>query len=203
MLLRSHPHTGIRSREATWVSPQLRGPLFTELTHRSRPPGAGRKVWGEDPGQAGAWGLPGGGGLEEAREGFTPHPASPPPTAHSGTPPHTPGTAPSQASAALAGLKAPGELSSRPSCPGNHGTGGNPAPGPAPRDCQFSEEQGQSPGRTEGTLCSPRGLQLPDTPQGQIPPGTQAPIQGPPNPCLGVPRVLDGETEASRAEVTE
>lgn len=109
-------------------------------------------------------------------------------------PRHSPHPRPPEA---LTGAQVPRRAQlQRPSCPGNHGTNGNPAPGTAPRDFQVSEEQGQSPGQAQGTLCSPRQWPAapPDTLQGQIPPGMQAPDQGPPHPTVsGSPGSLMGK----------
>ena len=176
------------------MSPQLRGPLFTELTHRSRPPGAGRKVWGEDPGQAGAWGLPGGGGLEEAREGFTPHPASPPPTAHSGTPPHThpaqPHPRPLQR---WRGSRPPASSARGRAVPRIMAPVGTQPLGQPPGTASSQRSRGRALAERRGPSAPPEACSSPTHPRGRYRPGRRPQSRGLPTPVSGSPGSLMGK----------
>ena len=93
----------------------------------------------------------------------------------------------------------------RPSCPRNHGTDGNPAPGPAPRGLPGLSGAGAEPWPSGGGPLLPRsGLRLYLThSRGRHSPACGPQSRGLPTPLSQGPRVLDRETEASRAEVTD
>lgn len=181
------PYTGAHSIDAAWVSPQARASSSPDIHAAASPhPGAGRKLWREDPGQAGAWGLPAVGGLEEARVGLSPHRASPPPTAHSGTTP-SPITAliPSLLQYQL-GLKSPSKLSSR----GRAALGimeptGTRPLGQRPGTARSQGSRGRALAKQRRPSAPPQWPAAPpDTLQGQIQPSVRAPIQGPPHPTV-------------------
>ena len=124
---------------------------------------------------------------------------SPPrfPTSHCSqrnTPPHTPGTAPSQASAALAGLKAPGELSSRGrAVPGIMAPVGTQPLGQPPGTASSQRSRGRALAERRGPSAPPEACSSPTHPRGRYRPGRRPQSRGLPTPVSGSPGSLMGK----------